>query len=431
LARVNPEPLVQTLENFQMKKTLVALAALAATSAFAQSAVTLYGRATVDVSQYSATGAFAGEANDLQARSRVSDNGSRLGFLVNEDLGSGNRAFITCETGMNVDSGGANGQGVGVTDGAAAPANTATNFLCSREGHVGIGNTAYELRLGRQNVYWTHGELNQTGANFLSGDTLGAFVAPGAGMTVANATRLNNTIMVQLNQNSFLGADFAGSHVYYSTNGGEAATANSLMPNKSATQGFKLNWNNGNWAGMVDYTATRNGGNTGAGTNNAANAGNFDQSSVKYSLGYKYAPGSIISYTMWDHKRDYNLAASQNAAPNIVNIVGVATGGRSQTGSGFNLVHNFGGEIYGYAQYAVMNRAANAAGAEVDQTGATGMLLGVRKNLSKRTGVFAWYGSIKNEQANAVNFTGGAIASGNSALGADPKVTAIGVMHNF
>jgi len=434
LARVNPEPLVQTLENFQMKKTLVALAALAATSAFAQSAVTIYGRAQADISTYSATGATAGSASDLASRTRVADPGSRIGFIINEDLGGGLRAFSTIETGLNLDNGGPNGQGVGFSAAAAADAaNTNTNFLGSREAHIGIGNSAYELRLGRQNVYWTHGELNQTGANFLSTDVLGLFYAGAAGMTVGANSRLNNTALVQFNKDSILGADFAGSHVYYSVNGGEGATIDpTTSPNKSSTQGFKLNWNNGNWAGMIDYSATRFGGNAGGATvNNAANAGNFDQSSTKYALGYKYATGSIISYTMWNHSRDYNLAASNIAAPTLINVAGGATGSRAQTGSGFNLVHNFGNEIYGYGQYAVMNRAENAAGAEVAQTGATGTLIGIRKNLSKRTGIYAFYATVKNEQANAINFANGSYASGNSAAGADPKVTAIGIQHLF
>jgi len=414
-----------------MKKTLVALAALAATSAFAQS-VTIYGRAQADVSQYSATGATAGSASDLANRTRVADPGSRIGFIISEELGGGLRAFSTIETGLNLDTGSTAGQGVGVASGAADAANPNTNTLGSREAHIGIGNSAYELRLGRQNVYWTHGELNQTGANFLSTDVLGLFYAGAAGMTVGNASRLNNTILVQFNKDSALGADFAGSHVYYSVNGGETATIDpTTSPNKSSTQGFKLNWNQGPWAAMVDYSATRNAGNTAAGANNAALAGNYDQSSTKYALGYKYAEGSIVSYTLWDHKRDYNLAASNAAAPTILNIVGVAAGSRQQSGNGFNLVHNFGNEIYGYAQYAVMNRAADSAGAEVAQSGATGQLIGVRKNLSKRTGIYAFYASVKNEQANAINFANASYGSGNSAAGADPKITAVGIQHLF
>jgi len=432
LARVNPEPLVQTLENFQMKKTLVALAALAATSAFAQSTVELYGRANLDVSQYSATGSTAGTAGDLVNRTRVADSGSRFGIRVNEDLGGGQRAFVVCETGINLDASGVAGQGVGVASGAANADNTGVAGLCSREAHLGLGNTAYEVRLGRQNVFWTHGELNQTGANFTSGDVLGAMYAGAAGFTVNNAARQANTILVQFNKDSALGADFAGSHVYYSVDAGEGAVANpALVPNKAATQGFKLNWNNGPFVAMIDYSATRNAGNTAAARNNAADAGNYDQKSTKAGVGYKYATDSIISYTIWNYGRDYNLAASQTAAPTILNIVGAAIGGRSQTGNGINLVHSLGGGYTAYGQYGVINRAKNAAGAEVDQSGATAQMIGIRKDLSKRTGLYAWYGTIKNEQANAVNFTGGSYASGNSAAGADPKVTAIGVMHNF
>jgi predicted porin len=84
--------LVLTLEKFAMKKTLIALAALAVSgAAFAQSSVTLYG--VLD----------AGIVNDGTDTKFVSGvtSGPRLGVRGTEDLGGGLKASFTIETGLN------------------------------------------------------------------------------------------------------------------------------------------------------------------------------------------------------------------------------------------------------------------------------------------------------------------------------------------
>jgi predicted porin len=401
-----------------MKKSLIALAALAATGAFAQSSVTLYGRANVDISTYSATGATAGAASDLVSRTRVADSGSRFGFRVNEDLGGGLRAFVTCETGINIDNGGANGQGVG----AANAVNASANFFCSREGHVGVGNNTVELRLGRQNVWWSHGEINQTGANFTSTDALGGMYAPSSGMSAATISRESNVIL--LHAGSALGA-FAGSQAYYSINPQEGATTGAASPNKGSIMGFKLNYSQGPIVAMLDYAAGKNS------ANNSTLATDFDSNSTKAGVGYKYAAGSLVSFTWWKHERSYNLAASNTAAPTIINLAAGVTGSREQSGWGINLQHALNSQIALYAQYGKVGDAKNSAGVSVAGSDTKGIMVGARYNLSKRTAVHAAYAKLTNGTTNALNFSGGAYASGNSAAGADPKVLAVGVMHNF
>ena len=88
-----------------MKKTLVAVAALAASAAFAQSSVTLYGVAD----------AYFGSEKGLVGVSQtvVNDGGlsqSRLGVSVKEDLGAGLSAFAVIEGAVALD-GGAGGLG--------------------------------------------------------------------------------------------------------------------------------------------------------------------------------------------------------------------------------------------------------------------------------------------------------------------------------
>jgi predicted porin len=88
-----------------MKKTLIALAAVAATgAAFAQSSVTLYGRVDASVGQskdtvtnVSTTQVFNGGAGGL--------TGSRWGMRGSEDLGGGLKAVFNLENRFNLDTG--------------------------------------------------------------------------------------------------------------------------------------------------------------------------------------------------------------------------------------------------------------------------------------------------------------------------------------
>jgi predicted porin len=108
-----------TLENFEMKKSLIALAVLAASgAAMAQSTVTLYGLVDtwvgsakfdkgVGVAAPSATAAaaYAGTTQTLMQSGGV--NGSRWGMKGSEDLGGGLKANFDLQAGLSSDTGAA------------------------------------------------------------------------------------------------------------------------------------------------------------------------------------------------------------------------------------------------------------------------------------------------------------------------------------
>lgn len=122
-----------------MKKTLLALAAIAASSAsFAQSSVTLYG--VVDASLESVKG-------DKTVTRVTSGNlaTSRLGFKGTEDLGSGMKATFNLEAPVTVDTG------------------AAGSTFWDRQALVGIGGGFGELRLGR-----TDSSIGDIAGNVLS-----------------------------------------------------------------------------------------------------------------------------------------------------------------------------------------------------------------------------------------------------------------------
>jgi len=119
-----------------MKKTLIALAAVAATgAAFAQSSVTLYGVADAAIGQSGATGATGtGTATKADTQflsgSSMNNGTSRWGVRGTEDLGGGLKAGFNFE------------QGLSLTDGAAA-----SGF--ARAAWMNLSGGFGEVRLGR------------------------------------------------------------------------------------------------------------------------------------------------------------------------------------------------------------------------------------------------------------------------------------------
>jgi predicted porin len=103
------------LGEFSMKKTLVALAALASMSAFAQSSVTLYGVADAWVGSLkqnsTADGGLTFGAISQTKLDSGGLSGSRWGMRGTEDLGGGLKANFVIEAGLNIDNG-SNAQGL-------------------------------------------------------------------------------------------------------------------------------------------------------------------------------------------------------------------------------------------------------------------------------------------------------------------------------
>jgi len=112
-----------------MKKTLIALAAVAATSvAFAQSSVTLYGVADAGISKSS------GSSTTFSSAGLMNNGTSRWGIRGTEDLGGGLKAGFNFEAGLSL-ADGSTGQGGG-------------NYF-SRGSWMNLSGGFGEVRLGR------------------------------------------------------------------------------------------------------------------------------------------------------------------------------------------------------------------------------------------------------------------------------------------
>jgi predicted porin len=386
----------------------------------------------MDVSSFQATGATAGEASDYKNRMRVADTASRITFAANEDLGSGLKAGVYCETGINVDN--------ATNFGQADTNNPNTTTFCSREGRAYFGNNNVEVRLGRQNVWWTQGELNEVGSTYLGSDSFTNLQNGGVGVYTVRGEN-----MAKLTAGAGLGA-FAGSEAYWGMMGasgnagatntnGEATTAGRAPNGKYF--GGKVVYTAGQYVAMWDFQQSQNAaatalvvGNTGAVATNS-----FDRKSNKFGVAFKYAPDSLVSLQYWTKSRTDNTAGAAFVSPFSAGVAAanVTTAGDAKdSGYGFVVKHALSDGLTIHGQYGVAKRLKDGTGTEVADTGAKAYTLGLTKAVSKRTHFYAAYHKINNESAAAYNMAGGNYTSaGTLYQGSDIKMFALGMIHNF
>jgi hypothetical protein len=121
---------VQTLENLEMKKTLVVLAALAATSAFAQSTVSLTGNISVGIAD---TG-----AKDYKAGAyKFGNSANAINLNAVEDIGGGLKAGFSSQIRFNPATGDVDSNGAG-----NALFHAANGFVEGSMGNFRIGKIA-------------------------------------------------------------------------------------------------------------------------------------------------------------------------------------------------------------------------------------------------------------------------------------------------
>ena len=160
------------------------------------------------------------------------------------------------------------------------------------------------------------------------------------------------------------------------------------------------------------------------------NVAGQDRNAFKVGAGFSYAPGALIS-VIAGQVENKNLAANISFG----GIVFAAAGTSPKTTIWIaNWEHMFG-------QFQVIAQAAkfdNIKNLTVDPGGtdAVGFTLAGKYFLSKRTGVYASFNQVKNKENSWWDMSNGGSSSANTALavanrGADPRIIAFGLMHNF
>jgi predicted porin len=248
------------------------LAMLAASTAFAQSSVTLYGVADAWLGQTSVTISPGAAVKQIKLDSG-GYNGSRWGLRGSEDLGGGLKANFQLESGFNIDSGGFASNSAGGIFGRQAYVGLSGGF-----GAINFGRqyTAYDDARGAENA--NNGfdtAFTPTGTVYGRGSTTTVGVLTG----VADYTsRTNNTI--KYNTPDFGGVSGALSYAL-----GEDKTA---AASASSVLGAHLKYVNGPIAVFAALQNEKPAG-TGDKTQFANIGANYDLGVVRLSAGYQNA----------------------------------------------------------------------------------------------------------------------------------------------
>lgn len=373
-----------------MKKTLIALAALAATGAFAQSTVTLYGVLDAAVAKYSSEGVSKTGLYSSQMGS------SLIGFTGSEDLGGGLKANFKLEGGLNNDNGTGNGSlstnnqasGIGASQAGAQ------GLAFNRYSYVGVSGGFGEVRLGRdytstfQNVvaavdpFLTNGPANLLSMAYNLGLKNGQATTTGASNQIGYITPAMGGFNAKVQY--FMGEN--ASNLPTATNTAGADDGNGY----SAQVGYA----NGPVFASIGQMVTK-------GTATATANGDYTQRGL--SASYNFGMAKVV-YT-YANEELIKLAATST---NKTNMLGV--------------VVPFGAANF-KASYA---RSVNNDGA-TDNVG-TQLGLGVDYALSKRTVLFGTVARVTND-------TRADYSAGSSALVATGNPTstgmAFGVKHAF
>jgi len=336
------------LEKLEMKKSLIALAVMAAAgAASAQSTVTLYGVADVNFGT-ATTGVGAAQLTQTKIDGGTI-NGNRWGLKGSEDLGGGLKANFQLESGFSIDTGAA-AQG-GLLFGRQAWVGVSGNF-----GAVSLGRqyTAYDAVRGTVDVNYDSG-LSPVGTVF------------GYGAVADYSGRVNNSIAYK---SPSMGG-FSGALVY--SLGAETSTvAASTGPNTS------LNLQYGNGPLWVGYGYQREE------IVAALNSTYFNVFGVSYNLGmatlragYNTASNGVNKDKEYLIGAEVPVGSAANVSFGYAKTTGEVNGVTTANGTGYGIVgtYNLSKRT---ALYAGWNKTAQDNNAGVDLSYSSVTQVGLR-----------------------------------------------------
>jgi predicted porin len=357
--------------------TVIALATLAATGAFAQSSVTLYGIADLGLTH------SAGSVNSINKMSSGNIASSRLGFKGTEDLGNGLKTNFVLEGDVNPASGVGSAQVGSNVLGASGAATGGFSF--NRVAFVGMSGNFGEVRLGRDytptfylDAMYDPFGVNGVGTNALFGNA--------NGNTISHL-RASNAVSYSLPGN--LGG-FSGQLMYATNN----AASNAIVGEDGKYSGFNLGYAQGAISAHV-----------GSSTFKQAAVGDVKTESIagSYDLG--------VVKLMVEASSDKFGAAALN---------------RKDSGTLLGLTAPLGA---GQLRASYVSRKTTKDGVTADNKFDQASI-GYVYNLSPRTALYGTYTNISNKGLSAVVAGGAAIgvttAAGTSSSGYD-----LGLRHSF
>jgi predicted porin len=357
-----------------MKKTLVALAVLAASgAAMAQSSVTIWGVADA--------GYQSAKQNNV-TKNIISSSGlssSQLGFRGTEDLGGGMSANFWLEAGMTVDNG------------------TAGSIAFQRRSTVDLAGSAGAIRIGRDYTpsFWNHTVFDPFGT---LGSGAGSNIT-GRGQNATTGARTNNGVsyLYGYNANSTSNLGKGGVYVQATTALGEQL---SNVPQTNKYTGIRIGYTDGPLNVAVA----------------SANVVNGLLKDKEMNIGASYDLG--VAKLM--AKTGTNTLNTAIAASGLIPAVTAAEYKWSSIGATIPM----GG---GYVPLS-WNTSKN----NKDSKQANLLAVGYVHNLSKRTALYGTYSKINNKNGATYGFNGGngGFGSGLAPIG-NGTGTDLGIRHSF
>jgi len=327
-----------------MKKTLVALAALAATGAYAQTSVTLYGVIDAGIASYSNVGSAGNQSMTAVTDGALSS--SVWGLRGSEDLGKGMKANFNVESDLSMNNG-----------------TTSSSGFWRRASNVGISGSfgAIEIGVKLNPVIATNSALMTTAGNSVSTMASGAmnfsdFYTRNA-LTYTSPSVGGLVIQAQTGLSQSVNSSTAGS-----MNAVSAAFTSGPFEARIATQ-------------------TRNG----AAADTAVSGAN--PSTATYTYGGSTA---LVGKASGDKKTTiggikYTMGALQVAAASYNNEYSTTPGGAVTTVRGNGLSASY-----------QLNAQTRVGAARIASEGSTLTHLQARYELSKRSQLYAMYGAADN-----------------------------------
>jgi predicted porin len=352
-----------------MKKSLVALAALAATGAFAQSSVTLYGRIDAGLTNQKTTTTTGGVSTsrtvfDL-AGAQNEKTGARIGVTGVEDLGGGLKAGFVIESRVNIDK--SENKAGGITQGTFGATRQANINLNGGFGTIVLGtyyNAFDDLRYAHSPSIGggsANGSSAQAGGD---GMTLGGIGAVAGATATAISERSENGL--GYSTPSFGGFKIRAS-VISRKNTGDAQLATPTPGDKLNGFGLAAGYDNGPLSVL---------GVLGVAKKTTLPAGTQVQKVNDFGFNVKYDFGVAVPYFAFEQSKINNGAA------------GAYLKGRAiEVGAKFPL-----GAFTPYVT-ANFNKFSNE---NVGKGKATAFQIGTNYDISKRTSAYAAIGTQKS-----------------------------------
>jgi predicted porin len=269
-----------------------------------------------------------------------------------------------------------------------------------------VGGGWGDVRFGRQDIFYGGGIITQAGSNYIN--TAVDSVWTHSLRVVQPASRQSNT----LSYNSPTIGGFNASLYWAPNAAGEGASFTGGSQKQDAVWAATARYTGGPLRAQFDYAVDKN----------VGNVDGSDNTGWKIGVGWAYAPDSQVSGFFGRLENKVAGGTDNDPKQNITVL---------------NWEHMLG-QWQLIAQYMFTGKVKGAGAAVEDNSKTKGYTLAAKYFLSKRTGVYFSFNQYTNESNAFIDFgTGGCLSSAAGChlsaaqAGADPRIIALGVMHNF